>query len=151
MCPAEFKHVEPQGVGQRFAALILMVLRLQVNSHFSNVYHSSIWQVRAEKVELTMLVPWHNESMSHKQFPGAARALYESGLCIIALVCAISIARYDSDPFGSPPVYVSPEEPNKTYEHIYRIAAREAGIPVGPLQVHIVHCSLWKGSQMQST
>lgn len=70
-----------------------------------------------------------------RRYPRLFQALSEFSLCIVTFACAISIARYDPNPNGSPPVFLTPEERNKTHEHICNISAREADFPVGPLQV----------------
>lgn len=71
------------------------------------------------------------------RYPRTSTALYQLLLGVITLTCVLSIARYDHNPDGSSPLFLSPTEMNATHEHICKMSAREADVPVGSIQVCI--------------
>ncbi|KFZ03931.1 hypothetical protein V502_10544 [Pseudogymnoascus sp. VKM F-4520 (FW-2644)] len=77
-----------------------------------------------------------------ERYPQISSALYQLLLCLITFECMLSIARYDHNPDGSSPVLLSPTNMNATHEHICKISAREADIPVGPLRYAIPYFML---------
>ncbi|KAH7389241.1 hypothetical protein BKA64DRAFT_725843 [Cadophora sp. MPI-SDFR-AT-0126] len=77
-----------------------------------------------------------------ERYPRTSDTLYQLFLCAMSFECALSIARYDHNPTGSPPVFLTPAEMNMTHEHICKISAREADIPVEPLRYLIPYFML---------
>jgi len=86
--------------------------------------------------------PWPALSSLRERYAQTTRVLYRLFLIVFTFICMISLARYDHNPAGSPPIFLSPTDTNNTFEHICTISAREADIPVGPMRAVIPYFML---------